>query len=94
MTIKGQITDEEKKAFEYVKGIKRFYSHMIKYFIVVFILFLVNYFATPEYFWVKWVALGWGLGLLFHGLRAFEIFNFFGPKWEKKQIEKKIGKKL
>ncbi|WP_345775811.1 hypothetical protein [Vibrio sp. 99-8-1] len=29
-----------------------------------------------------------------HGLNAFEVFTMFGPKWEKRQIEKKLGRKL
>lgn len=87
-------TQEEESALLYVKDIKGFYSHLLKYAVSIFILFLINYFTNPNYIWVKWVALGWGLGVLSHGLNTYEVFNFFGPAWEKKQIEKKLSRKL
>ena len=33
------------------------------YVFVIGFLALLNYFATPGYWWVVWPALGWGLGL-------------------------------
>ena len=57
-------------------------------------LFILNYMTSPGYLWAKWAAFGWGIGIVSHGLSVFEIFNFFGPDWEKKQIEKRLGKKL
>ncbi|PRY63507.1 2TM domain-containing protein [Vreelandella songnenensis] len=44
--------------------------------------------------WAWWPAMGWGIGIISHGLSAFEVLNFFGPEWEKKQIEKRLGRKL
>jgi hypothetical protein len=29
-----------------------------------------------------------GIGIISHGLSAFEVFNLLSPEWEKKQIEK------
>lgn len=87
-------TQEEESAILYVKDIKGFYSHLLKYVVSIIMLFLINYFTNPNYFWAKWVALGWGLGVLSHGLNTYEVFNFFGPEWEKKKIEKKLGRKL
>jgi hypothetical protein len=40
------------------------------------------------------VALGWGIGVLFHGLRVFERFSPFGADWEKKEVEKRLGRKI
>ena len=33
-------------------------------------------------------SIGWGVGLVVHGLNVFEVINIFGPNWEKKQIGK------
>jgi transcriptional regulator with XRE-family HTH domain len=92
MTNKATLSIEEEKAIIYVRDIKGFYSHLIKYVFVIFILFIINILNSPDYFWVVWPALGWGIGLLLHGLNVFEIFNFFGPDWEKRQIEKRLNK--
>lgn len=83
---------EEEKAIVYVRDIKGFYSHLIKYIIIIFCLFVLNVIKSPHYLWVIWPALGWGVGVLFHGLNVFEVFNFFGPDWEKRQIEKRLTK--
>ena len=83
---------EEEKAIIYVRDIKGFYSHLIKYIIIIFCLFVLNVIKSPHYLWVIWPALGWGVGVLFHGLNVFEVFNFFGPDWEKRQIEKRLTK--
>ncbi len=90
MDEKTKLSVEEEKAVLYVRGIKGFYNHLIKYLIVIFCLLVLNVIKSPHYLWVFWPALGWGIGVLFHGLKVFEVFNFFGPDWEKRQIEKRI----
>jgi hypothetical protein len=46
----------------------------------------------PAY--IQFTLVGWGFGLIFHGLNAFEMVNFFGPAWERKKVEKRLGRKL
>jgi transcriptional regulator with XRE-family HTH domain len=89
-----QLTEQEVEVIEHVKDIKDFYSHLINYAVVMVIMFAINYFTSPGYIWAWWVALGWGIGVASHGLSVFEVFSFFGANWEKKQIEKRLGKKL
>ncbi|GAD31558.1 MULTISPECIES: 2TM domain-containing protein [Photobacterium] len=88
------ITEDEKQAIEYVKSIKEFYSHLVTYLLVITGLFVINYFTSPDYWWAVWPALGWGIGIVSHALSAFEILNIFGPEWERKQVEKRLGRKL
>ncbi len=85
---------KEQEVIEHVRDIKAFYTHVIQYVLVLAIVFVVNFILTPEYIWAWWVALGWGIGVVSHGLSVFEIGNFFGVNWEKKQIEKRLGRKL
>ena len=94
MNTSEQLTLEEQRAIEYVRDIKGFYSHLISYASVIFGLLLLNALTSPHYWWVIWPALGWGIGLAIHGLNVFEMFDVFGPDWEKKQIEKRLGRKL
>ncbi|PSV01349.1 2TM domain-containing protein [Photobacterium leiognathi] len=88
------ITEDEKQALEYVKGIKSFYSNLTSYVLVIGMLFVINYFTSPDYWWAVWPALGWGIGIVSHALSAFEVVNVFGPDWERKQVEKRLGRKL
>jgi transcriptional regulator with XRE-family HTH domain len=88
------LTAEEQQVIEQVRDIKGFYTHLAKYVVVIILLFGINLVTSPGYIWVWWVAVGWGIGVVSHGLSVFEVFNIFSPKWEKKQIEKRLGKKL
>ena len=86
--------DEETRIIEHVQDIKGFYSHLINYAVVVLGLFLLNFLVSPGYYWAWWAALGWGIGVISHGLSVFEVYSFCGADWEKKQIEKRLGRKL
>lgn len=90
----GNLSQEEQATIEYVRDLKGFYQHLFSYAITIAFLFVLNLIVSPDYLWVKWAALGWGIGVLSHGFSVYESVNFLGPDWEKKQIEKRLGKKL
>jgi transcriptional regulator with XRE-family HTH domain len=85
---------DEQEAIEYVQDIKGFYSHVTSYVCVIATLAAINLFQSPEEIWFIYPAFFWGIGIVSHGLSAFEVFNLFSPQWEKKQIEKRLGRKL
>ena len=89
-----KLTYEESKALEYVRDIKGFYAHLISYVLVIPILIAVNILYSPEYMWVWWTTLGWGVGVISHGMTVYEVFNLFGADWERKQVEKRLGRRL
>jgi len=86
-----QVSTEEKSAINYVKGIKEFYGHLFMFIIFMVAFLVTGKFVHPQ---LKWLILGWVAGLIVHGIIAFELFGSFGTQWEKKQIEKKLGRKL
>jgi transcriptional regulator with XRE-family HTH domain len=88
------VSPDEALAFKQVRKIKGFYTHLMQYVIVVGALAVFNLVVSPARPWVIFVALGWGLGLLIHGLRAFDRMPFLGPEWEKAQVEKRLGRKF
>lgn len=88
------ITEDEKRALQHVKELKCFYTHLIQFIAIVSALAFINYMIMPGYYWVIWVIIGWGAGVIAHGLSVFEVFNLFDPDWEKKQVEKRLGRKL
>ncbi|MEZ8080476.1 XRE family transcriptional regulator [Enterovibrio norvegicus] len=94
MTADVKITEEETRVINQVREIKGFYSHLMTYALVITGLFILNYMTSPEYIWAWWPAMGWGIGIVSHGLSAFEVLNFFGADWERKQVEKRLGRKL
>lgn len=94
MNAEVNYTEEEKTVIDQVRAIKGFYSHLSMYVLVIVLLFIINYMSNPAHLWVVWPALGWGIGVINHALNAFEVFSFFGPEWERRQIEKRLGRKL
>ena len=89
-----QVTDEERHAFEQVREIRHFYKHLLTYVFTIILLFFINLITSPQYFWVMWPAMGWGIGIAIHAIDAFGLFDLFGPEWEKKEVEKRLGRKL
>jgi transcriptional regulator with XRE-family HTH domain len=94
MNTNTNLSEQEIKIIEDVKDIKDFYSHIINYGIVTGSFFIVNLITSPNYIWAWWIAIGWGIGVASHALSVFEITNFFDADWEKKQIEKRLNRKL
>ncbi len=46
---------------------RAFAVHLFAYVAVVLVLLYVNLTLTPKVLWFYWVALGWGVGVAFHG---------------------------
>ncbi|WP_347985964.1 helix-turn-helix domain-containing protein [Methylomonas sp. AM2-LC] len=88
------ISREEILALEHVRKVKRFYIHLIQYFIVIGSLTILNLLQTPHHIWVLWPALGWGLGLVFHASSIYNFLPILGAEWERKQVEKRLGRSL
>jgi transcriptional regulator with XRE-family HTH domain len=85
---------EEILAFNQVRKLKDFYIHLAQYVLVIALLTVINALTTPNRWWVQWVIMGWGIGVFFHWLQISERFGLFGSKWEKEQVEKRLGRKL
>jgi hypothetical protein len=86
--------NEEILAFAHVRRVKGFYIHLAQYVVVVTALAIFNLVMSPRHIWVLWVAFGWGSGLLFHALRVFDKVPFLNGDWERRQVEKVLGRKL
>ena len=85
---------EEILAFNQVRKLKGFSIHLAQYVLTVALLAVINALTTPNRWWVQWVIMGWGIGVFFHWLQISERFGLFGSKWEKEQVEKRLGRKL
>ncbi|WP_394971220.1 2TM domain-containing protein [uncultured Croceitalea sp.] len=78
--------DKYQKAKKRVEEIKGFYSNLITYLIVIPLLGYLNY-RTTDFPWAIFPAVGWGLGLLFHGICAFGFNPFLGRDWEERKMK-------
>ncbi|MRI00018.1 histidine kinase [Kriegella sp. EG-1] len=76
-----------KKAKEKVERIKKFYANLISYCIVIPFLIILNY-QTTEFPWVLFPIVGWGIGLITHGMEAYGYNPILGKGWEERKIKK------
>ncbi len=74
------------KAKERVESIKGFYGNLTAYCIVIPFLIWLNFMST-SFPWAIFPALGWGFGLLMHGLEAYSYNPLWGKNWEEKKIK-------
>jgi len=98
METQPSIAPDEREAIEYVKGIREFYMHLFMYavFAIVFTVAFGSKFGFDDTR-VQMLMLafaGWGIGVLIHGLAAYEVIRFLGPKWERALIERRLGRDL
>jgi len=85
---------EEQAAFRHVRRLRGFYAHLFQTIPVALMLLVLNYWVSPHRLWAPWVVLFMGFGLLVHGTWVFASDTLFGPKWELRQIEKRLGRPL
>ena len=75
-----------------VKKLKRFYKKLIRYGFLIVLLLVINLIFSPDYLWVVWPALGWGMIMVWKGLQTYVFTTIFGSTWEERQIEKRLNK--
>lgn len=88
------VARDEELAMEQVREVKRFYLRIVQYAVVVATLAAINLTTDTRYFWFLWVALFWGLALVFRGLRVFDRIPFLNANWERREVERRLGRLL
>lgn len=90
-TMKTSDTQQSNKylrAVERVGEIKAFYTSLIAYCIVIpFLVFIYFNYSPRSIQWFWFPALGWGIGLLFQGFKAFNYNPILGSDWEERKIK-------
>ncbi|AUC14769.1 histidine kinase [Tenacibaculum sp. SZ-18] len=80
------------KAVEKVEKMKEFYQNLITYLIFIPIFIFINLRFSPQFHWFYFPIIGWGIGVLFHGLEAYNYSLFLGKDWEEKKIKELMRK--
>jgi transcriptional regulator with XRE-family HTH domain len=90
----SQVSPEEALALAHVRRIKGFYMHLAEYCVIIAMLAVMNVFISPHYPWVIFAAAPWGFYVLIEGLRAFDKVPFLNGQWERRQVERYLGRQL
>jgi hypothetical protein len=87
------MSEEEiyKLARKRVQDKKDFFTHLLVYIVINAMLVAIWAFTTsPGYRWFIWPMLGWGIGVILHGLSVF-VFDRQGS-WERSAVEKEAAR--
>lgn len=91
----GEIVEDNKylRAKKKVEELKAFYIHLIVFILVNIMFIIINVLTFEEsgHWWFVYPLMGWGIGLVAHGL-SVSSFGIFGPSWEDRKIKEYIDK--
>ncbi|HZU62325.1 MAG TPA: helix-turn-helix domain-containing protein, partial [Novosphingobium sp.] len=97
-TVRDMTSDADKTelalAFAHVRAVRKFYFGLFTYVVVMALLAGINLATSPHHLWFVFPLLGWGVGLALRATRVFGLLPWFGPEWEKAQVEKRLGRPL
>ncbi len=81
-------------AKEKVESQKSFYTSLLAYIIVIGFLLAINYYYLNRFHntWVLWASIGWGIGIFFQGLNAFDVWKRNDENWKEKKIQEILEK--
>ncbi|MFK5983232.1 MAG: 2TM domain-containing protein [Flavobacteriaceae bacterium] len=76
------------RAKERVEILKKFYSNLMSYVVFISVLAGLNYYTNQwSHPWFLWAAFGWGIGIIFHAIKAFNWVPFMNRDWEDRKIK-------
>jgi hypothetical protein len=89
------MTDDERyeMARKRVEELKGFYRNLFSYVAINAFLIIINLVTSPKHLWFYWVAIFWGIGVLFHAAHTFVLRGrFLGKEWEERKIRELMKK--
>jgi len=84
--------DRYDRARRRVREIRAFYLHLTVFLVINALLHLINLVTTSGTYWAFWPLLGWGIGLLAHGLATYRWAPSLGREWEERKIKELMDK--
>lgn len=88
------LNQQELEALQQVRRMKGFFLELFSFFLIVPLICLSNWLFAPEAMWGGLTALGWGTWLAFKAYDVFEASDLLNGGWEKRQLEKRLGRKV
>ena len=67
-----------------------FRRHLIVFFVINSMLWIIWYVTGPAYPWPVWPLAGWGVGVIFHYLFDYRSTNYFSEEEEFRKLKKMV----
>ena len=81
--------DRAKQRVELVRG---FYSHALVFVLVNIGLVAYNVATSPDRLWFIYPIVGWGIGLIAHGVYVRGSGHFLGAAWQERKIREEMDR--
>ena len=94
------ISERERAIRQRVHRLAEFYQHLSIYALVIGGLWIANLVQVWDSglpkrvfsYWALWPALGWGIGVVVHGISVLPIWNFFSLDWEHRKVQELLAR--
>lgn len=80
------------KAQKKIEDIKGFYGNLSSYVVIITGLAILNLTTSPEHLWFMYPAIGWGIGVVIHGVSVFNYMPFLSKDWEERKMKELMDK--
>lgn len=80
------------KAQKKIEDIKGFYGNLSSYVVIISGLAILNFITSPGHLWFIYPAVGWGIGVVIHGVNVFNYMPFLSSEWEERKMKELIEK--
>ena len=75
------------KAKTKAREIRDFYINLSLFCLFIPVIISINLIFVPQFHWFWFSIIGWGTGVVFHGLSAFDYHPFMNNNWEERKIQ-------
>ncbi|WP_405287309.1 2TM domain-containing protein [Methanobrevibacter sp.] len=86
------MSDIRSRAEKRVDDKIKFYRNFTAYVIVNAMLAIINWYFTPEFWWVAFPLFFWGIGVLKDFLVAFVFVNLDDESYRERKIQEEMEK--
>ena len=90
----SKLTEEEMQELEHIRDVQRFLRDMIIFAVFLPVVVILN---TSDKFnaeWILFMFFFWGAYLIWEAFEVFDARDFLGRGWEKRMLEKRLGRKI
>jgi hypothetical protein len=93
-TLRPSTPEDERlaRARRQLAALEAFYIHLFVFATVLAALAVINW-ATGGPWWVLWVLLGWGVGVLAHALTVFGQTSRAIADWEERKLREFLNER-
>ena len=84
---------DDKQLHELAKKRVEFRTHLVVYFVVNGMLWVIWYFTGAGYPWPLWPMAGWGVGVIFHYLFEYNPARIFSEEEEYQRLKREFRRR-